>query len=70
MIGGWSAETHQHENLGEGVQGKMFAAFIGWPTIEAHMAFRETEGFGKIIGLLRGGTKGIKMWHVDFKQYR
>ncbi|KAH7341147.1 hypothetical protein BKA66DRAFT_434763 [Pyrenochaeta sp. MPI-SDFR-AT-0127] len=70
LEGGWSVETHQHENLGEGVDGKLFAAFIGWPTVDSHMAFRKTEDFGKIIGHLRGGTKGIKMWHVAFTQYK
>ena len=70
ILGGWSVEPQQHESLGEGVEGKMFAAFIGWPTIEAHMAFRKTEEFGSVIGLLRGGTKGIKVWHVKFTQYK
>lgn len=69
LTGGWSIEPHQHENLGEGVDGKLFAAFIGWPDIEAHMEFRKTEEFKEIIGLLRGGTKGLKMWHVEFQRY-
>ncbi|KAF1843647.1 uncharacterized protein K460DRAFT_368512 [Cucurbitaria berberidis CBS 394.84] len=70
LVGGWSVETHQHESLGEGVEGKLFAAFVGWPTVEAHMAFRETEEFGKIRGYLRTGVKGIKVWHVAFTQYK
>jgi hypothetical protein len=70
LIGGWSVELHQHENLGEGVDGKLFAAFIGWPTVEAHMEFRKTEGFTKIIPLLRGGVKGMKVWHVALQQHK
>lgn len=69
MIGGWGVEPATHEGLGEGVEGKMFASFIGWPTVEAHMEFRTTEAFGKIIGLLRGGAKGIRVWHVAFKRF-
>lgn len=63
-------EAHQHEAFGEGVDGKLFAAFIGWPSVEAHQAFRKTEDFGKVIGLLREGTVGIKVWHVAFKQFK
>lgn len=70
LAGGWSVEPHQHESLGEGVDGKMFGAFIGWPSIDAHMKFRETNDFKEIIGLLRGGTKGLKVWHINLHQYK
>ncbi|CAN9132425.1 unnamed protein product [Alternaria alternata] len=70
VFGGWSVEPHQHENLGEGVNGKLFAGFIGWPDVEAHMAFRKTEDFARIIPLLREGHKGMKVWHVAFQQYK
>lgn len=66
MSGGWSVEEHPHEKLGEGEQGKAFAALIGWPTIEAHMKFRETEEFKGTIGLLRTGPVGLKVHHVHF----
>ncbi|OAL54853.1 hypothetical protein IQ07DRAFT_278701 [Pyrenochaeta sp. DS3sAY3a] len=69
MTGAFSIEAHEHENLGEGEQGKLFAAFVGWPSVEAHLAFRKTEEFAKIIGLLRGGAKGLKVWHVAFREY-
>ncbi|KAF2122921.1 hypothetical protein BDV96DRAFT_510628 [Lophiotrema nucula] len=70
LIGGWSIETHQHENLGEGVDGKLFTAFVGWPSVEAHLNFRKTEAFPKITGHLRAGAKAVKVWHVAFKQYK
>jgi hypothetical protein len=70
ITGGWGVEPHQHENLGDGVDGKLFAAFIGWPSVEAHMEFRKTEDFGKVIPFLRGGPKGMKVWHVAFQQYK
>ncbi|KAI4664885.1 uncharacterized protein J4E79_003184 [Alternaria viburni] len=70
VIGGWSVEPHQHESLGVGVDGKLFAAFFGWPSVEAHMEFRKTEEFGKLIPYLRSGPKGLKVWHVAFQQYK
>jgi hypothetical protein len=69
LVGGWSIERQQHGSLGEGIDGKMFAAFVGWPSVEAHLQFRKTEKFGNIIPLLRGGPKGLKVWHVAFTQY-
>jgi hypothetical protein len=70
ITGGWSVESHQHESLGEGVDGKLFTIFIGWPNVEAHMEFRKTEDFAKTTGLLREGIKGMKVWHVAFQQYK
>jgi hypothetical protein len=66
LIGAWSIEPHEHEKLGEGVQGKLFAAFIGWPSVEAHMKFRETEDFVKVVSHLRAGPKGASVHHVAF----
>jgi hypothetical protein len=51
-------------------EGNMFTAFVGWPSVDAHLAFRKSEGFGKIIPLMRGGTKAVKVWHVAFTQYK
>ncbi|KAJ4365539.1 hypothetical protein N0V83_008158 [Neocucurbitaria cava] len=68
LVGGWAEEKATHEKLGEGVEGKLFAAFVGWPSVEAHMAFRKSEEFGKIIGYLRTGVKGLNVFHVAFKQ--
>ncbi|KAF2024696.1 hypothetical protein EK21DRAFT_117541 [Setomelanomma holmii] len=65
MTGGWAIEPQQHD----GAESKLFAAFIGWPSVGAHMEFRKTEGFGKITPLLRGGTKGIKVHHVAFVRH-
>ena len=70
LVGGWSDGKHQHEGLGEGVDGKLFAAFVGWPSVEAHMEFRKTEEFLNIRGYLRTGVKGINVWHVPFTQYK
>lgn len=68
MMGGWSIEPHKHEKLGEGVDGRGFVAFVGWPTIDAHMKFRETEEFKEIIPLLRTGPTALAVHHVAFKR--
>ncbi|KAF1938611.1 hypothetical protein EJ02DRAFT_19105 [Clathrospora elynae] len=71
MIGGWSVEGHTYEDAEKGseVDGKMFAAFIGWPSVDSHLSFRKTEEFKGIVGYLRDGTKGVRVWHVAFQQY-
>ncbi|KAG9191776.1 hypothetical protein G6011_10510 [Alternaria panax] len=70
VTGGWSVETHQHKNLGEGADGKLFAGFIGWSSLETHVEFRKTEDFMTITSLLRDGVKGMNIWHVAFQQYK
>ncbi|ETS85935.1 hypothetical protein PFICI_03960 [Pestalotiopsis fici W106-1] len=39
---------------------------LGWDSVEAHHAYRQTEDFAKNIPLLRNlpGLKGMEMWHV------
>ena len=68
LIGGWSVEPQEHESLGQGTQGKAFVVFVGWPSVQAHMEFRDTEEFANMIGLLRGGAVGMKMAHVGFRE--
>jgi hypothetical protein len=70
ITGGWSVEPATHENLGEGVEGRLFAGFIGWPSVEDHQEYKGTEAHGKAIGPLRTGVKGMKVHHVAFKQYK
>lgn len=70
ITGAWTLEPATHENLGEGVEGKMFAAFIGWPSVEEHQKFRGTEAHAKVTAPLRKGIKGMKVHHVAFKQYK
>lgn len=65
MVGGFSIEPQTHQ----GVQGRMFAAFIGWPSVEAHLQFRNTEEFGKMIGMLKEGSTGVEVSHTAFKKY-
>lgn len=67
IVGGWGVETHKIDQ--EGDEKKFFGAFIGWPTVDAHMDFRKKDEFPKVVGLLREGTAGIKMHHVAFKRF-
>jgi hypothetical protein len=70
MTGGWSVEPATHENLGEGVEGRLFAGFVGWPSVEEHYGFRGSELHTKVIAPLKTGIKGMKVHHVAFKQYK
>lgn len=53
----------------EGVKGKGAVLVIGWKSVEAHMAFRETETFKQNIGLLREGVQKAEMHHVQFMRF-
>jgi hypothetical protein len=52
-----------------GVEGKMFAAFIGWESVEKHLGYKKTEESKKMVGMLREGSVGVETWHVDFEKY-
>jgi len=73
LAGGWSVEPARHESLGaDGVPGvgKMFAVFIGWPSLEAHARFKESEHFERMVELLRKGLSGAEMVHVGFERFK
>jgi hypothetical protein len=56
---GWVVEELEHENVGGKARG--FQAAIGWTGVEAHMKYRETEGFKEGIQVVRGVFKGSAM---------
>ncbi|KAH7259526.1 uncharacterized protein BKA55DRAFT_562704 [Fusarium redolens] len=64
---GWSVENDVPIRGDEGKTGSMLAAFIGWPSIEAHQKFRETDDFKENIGLLREipGLVKLAAFHVS-----
>lgn len=64
--GGWAQGEVKHASLlGEGAKGRAFVSVVGWESVEAHRAFRETEAFKANVGLLRGaGQKGMEMFHI------
>ncbi|KAF2738220.1 hypothetical protein EJ04DRAFT_60037 [Polyplosphaeria fusca] len=65
LSGGWGEEEHDHPEIGKA---KHFGAFVGWPSVEAHMNFRATEVFPEVVKHLRDGPKGVKVYHVPFQK--
>ncbi|PSR77019.1 hypothetical protein BD289DRAFT_161380 [Coniella lustricola] len=77
----WSVETDvpvREKTKGDGQgddggkepqKGVLLFAGIGWPSIEAHLQFRETDAFKNSVGLLRAmeGLISITMFHVKFR---
>ncbi|CAG7558870.1 unnamed protein product [Fusarium equiseti] len=64
---GWSVENDVPVRGDESKTGCMLVAFIGWPSLEAHQKFRETDDFKENIGLLREMEGLIKLsaFHVS-----
>lgn len=64
---GWGVENDFPVRGGEeGQTGSTLFALIGWPSIDAHMKFRDTDAFKDNVGLLRGleGMTKLTMFHV------
>lgn len=66
---GWGVENDFSVPGEEGKTATALSLLIGWPSIDAHMQFRETDAFKESIGLLRGfeGLIKITMCHVKCK---
>lgn len=64
VASGWSIEDVEHEGFGTGKKGKAVLLAIGWESIDAHMAFRETDTFRNVIGFAREEPKGAELHHV------
>ena len=60
--GGWVFEDVEYE----GKKGKAYVWLLGWESVEAHMAFRETQAFRDNIHLLREDPLGSEMHHTKF----
>ncbi|KAK0642426.1 hypothetical protein DIS24_g9038 [Lasiodiplodia hormozganensis] len=67
--GAWAEEDDvEHASLKDvGGKGRVFLALIGWESVDAHMAYRETQAFKDSIVKLRALVSGIEMHHVEFK---
>lgn len=64
---GWGVENDFPVRDGEeGQKGSILTLMIGWPSIDAHMQFRETDMFKNNIHLLRGieGVIKMTMFHI------
>ncbi|GKT65633.1 hypothetical protein ColTof4_03605 [Colletotrichum tofieldiae] len=66
---GWSVEDDVPVTDEPGKTGNVLAAFIGWPSVEAHQRFRETEAFKDNIDILRGMKDIVKLalFHISCK---
>ncbi|KAK8196901.1 hypothetical protein IWZ00DRAFT_181585 [Phyllosticta capitalensis] len=68
---GWAVEEDvEHASLAEaGGKGKLWLLVVGWDSIDAHMAYRQTQAFRDTIGGLRAKSSGVEMHHVVFKEF-
>lgn len=65
ITSGWAVEDLEYQ----GEKGKAFVAAFGWDTVDAHMAYRETDAFKESITNLREKARGVEMHHVTFNQF-
>lgn len=67
---GWVAEELEDPKTGE--KAKVYVCLIGWPSVESHMKYRETQSFKDNIHLLRGGKdlKNVVMVHVASTEFK
>lgn len=66
IVTGWTVERKIAE---DGSEEKVFAAFVGWPSVEAHLELRNNADFSQIIAPLREGPKKIEICHVAFTKF-
>lgn len=61
----WIMEDVEHESFGPGIKGRACILSIGWSSISAHTAFKETSAFKQALGLFRDAT-GSEIHHTTF----
>ena len=70
MSYGWGVENDFPLRGGEeGQKGAVLVSCIGWPSIDAHMKFRETEAFKENVHYMRAmdGIVKLEICHVKFQ---
>lgn len=66
FAGGWIVEEQEHKDM-EG-KARVWQSCIGWESVDAHMAFRETQVFRDNVHLMRPESrKAVTMHHVNFQ---
>jgi heme-degrading monooxygenase HmoA len=60
--------THEEVSFREGDKGKAGVVMVGWESEAARAAFRDTQTFQEVFGLLRGEAKAIEVLPVTFGQ--
>ena len=67
FAGGWIAEKVEHKDVEGGAT--VYQSMLGWQSVEAHMAFRETKKFQDNAYMMRPSyKKAVTMHHVAFKE--
>ncbi len=61
---GWVVEEVEHSAVGKGYG---YVVAVGWDSVDAHMAFRETGEFKGAIGQIRERATATVMFHVPFQ---
>ncbi|RYN63071.1 hypothetical protein AA0117_g12831 [Alternaria alternata] len=69
IVGGWSL-VMENGSSSEDIKGQPFAAFIGWPNVEAHEASLKREEFEKAVKDLRMGISGAESVHAALKRVK
>ena len=69
---GWGVENDFPVRDEEGKTGSILMMFIGWPSVDAHMKFREMEIFKENVDLVRGmeGLVKLTIFHVSCQSFR
>jgi len=65
LAGGWVVE----ERDVDGAKGRGYEVAIGWESLEAHMAFRETQAYRDLVPPVMTFAKARRMHHVKFTKY-
>ncbi|KZF24369.1 hypothetical protein L228DRAFT_237308 [Xylona heveae TC161] len=66
---GWGLEEIKNPKTPEGEEAqdvKSYTLFCAWENVDAHMRFRDTEGFKRTIAPLREKSAAVEMRHVAF----
>ncbi|KAL8805413.1 MAG: hypothetical protein Q9182_001979 [Xanthomendoza sp. 2 TL-2023] len=67
FAGGWVVEDIEHAEVGG--KTKTWQSCVGWQSVEAHMAFRETEEFKDNVHLIRPEyKKAASVHHTKFTE--
>lgn len=65
IAGGWVVEELEYE----GQKGPVFAAALGWKSLEAHKEFAATQTFKDSVPVLMEGARGRVLHHTKFTKY-
>lgn len=65
VAGGWVVEELEYE----GQKGPVFAAALGWKSVESHQEYAATQYFKESAPVLARGSRGRVLHHTKFTKY-